>query len=258
MYRFAAAILVVASATAGVDAYEFRVRFVERVGPAFGGTDSELVNNTIDASNGGPRRIRVQFGVFDDGEGPAPAGGYLGWNVGTIAVSGGAGNSDEFRNSALGVPNGVGRLSPFNFAASANGANGVPAADPFDSLARIDNTLGHQDLVWESYPSPPQPAPIIRGLNTFVSTYEITIDPSVNAQSYTIDFAGNLLAAVEWRFVALFVIDDAPAVVTYAPLPTPPREFSATLHVLVPAPVTVPLLPLLRVLSGRRRGRSFP
>ena len=104
-------------------AYEFRVRFVERVGT----TDIELENNRIDASNREPRRVRIQFGVFDDNDGPAPAGGYLGWNVGTIQVNGVAGNSDEFRNSASGQHNGVGRLSPWNFAPAVQGANGLPA-----------------------------------------------------------------------------------------------------------------------------------
>src|SRR6185369_11508813 len=116
----------------------------ERVGT----TDTVLAGNVIDASDRLPHRIRIQFGVFDDGEGAAPAGGYIGWNVGSISVSGTPENSQERRTP--------GRLSPFNFAASVT-ANGVPlpsggTADlpgtDWQMLTQIDATLGTQSPPW--------------------------------------------------------------------------------------------------------------
>src|SRR5688572_10619301 len=115
-----AMLITIASTAATADAYEFRVRFVERVG-----TNDVVLDggDTILSPPGEEHRIRIQFGVFDDAAGPAPEGGYLGWNVGTITVNGGAGNSDEFRNSPSGQHNGVGRLNPFTFAPASGGAN---------------------------------------------------------------------------------------------------------------------------------------
>src|SRR5688572_4666973 len=131
--RTAAAPLVILAAACTANAYEIRVRFVERVGSA----DVELLEgNRITAAEGELRRVRIQFGAFDDSEGPAPYGGYVGWNGGTITVNGGAANSDESRDSALGR----GRLAPFAFAPASGGANGVPAGDPFEALTGIDNT----------------------------------------------------------------------------------------------------------------------
>lgn len=118
--------------------WEFRCRFIERVG----NINVELPGNTIDAGNGAPRNIRVQFGVFDDAESPAPAGGFVGCNIGSLAVDGSEDNSDERRNP--------GRLSPFTFAASpdANGNPPLPDGDPFTMLTEIDATLGTQSPVW--------------------------------------------------------------------------------------------------------------
>jgi|SRR5688572_3135050 len=231
-------------------AYEFRVRFVERIGSA----DHVLENNTIDAAGGAPRRVRVQFGIFDDDEGPAPAGGYLGWNVGTIDVNGDAGNSDEFRNSALGVPNGVGRLSPFNFAPSSQGANGLPAEDPFESLVGVDNTLGFQFFPWPE--GEPMPEAVVRGRNTFVNTYEITVDPAAGAADYSIDFAGNVLGVTEW----VPQVEEDPGgnfSVLFLPHATEPVAFSARL-LIVPAPASIACVPLGLLVLARRRRSRFP
>ncbi|MGE3107454.1 MAG: hypothetical protein AB7G11_00615 [Phycisphaerales bacterium] len=57
--------------SASCQAWEVRCRFIERVG----NVNVVLPGNMIDASNGAARSIRVQFGVFDDADGPAPAGG---------------------------------------------------------------------------------------------------------------------------------------------------------------------------------------
>src|SRR5262245_15256945 len=116
-------------------AWEFRSRFIERIGTV----DFPLANDTINAFDT-PHRIPIQFGVFDDADTPAPAGGFIGWNVGTISVSGAPDNSAERRTP--------GRLSPFNFSAqpSANGfppsPGGLNAGDPpgydFQQLTQVD------------------------------------------------------------------------------------------------------------------------
>ncbi len=253
MHRWTAAALLAASATSVANAYEFRVRFVERVGPV----DAELVAGNVIALDGGQEaRIRIQFGVFDDAEGAAPAGGYFGWNVGTITVNGGVSNSDEFRNSNTGEHNGVGRLAPFDDAPASGGANGVPAGDPFEALTGIDNTLGRQDRVWNF--GDPMPQPIVRGLNTWVSTFEFSVVPSPTFQSYTIDFGGNLVSALDWRTVGKPtepVDPETPGLVTYAPFADTPRAFYVTLNVLViPAPGTAAFC-MLGALAVKRRRR---
>ncbi len=248
-------ILAVAGVAASANAYEFRVRFVERTGDFQTGSDIELDGgNTITTGVGQERRIRIQFGVFDDAAGAAPAGGYVGWNVGTITVNGGAGNSDEFRNDRDGAHNQVGRLAPFNFAPASGGANGLPGTDPFEALTAIDNTLGQQGRVWLF--GQPLPLPQTRGINTWVSTYEISVVPNAGATNYTIDFGGNLVAALEWRLVGKPtepVDEGTPGLATYAPFADTPRAFSATLNVIVPAPGAAALLGLGGLVAIRRR-----
>jgi MYXO-CTERM domain-containing protein len=238
--------LIAALAPLGVaHAYEFRVRFIEQIGPS---NFEVLADNTVNALDLQTHRVRVQFGVFDDATGPAPAGGYVGWNVGSISVQGGPANSNESRTP--------GRLAPFTFAPAAGGANGVPAADPLEEITNIDNTLGTQAAIWRF--GEPMPLPIIRGLNTFISTYEITVDP-VLGPDYTIDFAGNLIAALEWRTVGDPTPPKGPKEagnVTYAPFADVPRSFSATLVVrTTPSPGAVSLLSL-GVLAALRRRRG--
>jgi hypothetical protein len=235
-------ILAVAGVAASANAFEYRVRFVERVGT----TDTVLDGNTIeyaDQASTAARRIRVQFGVFDDAAGAAPAGGFLGWNVGTVTVNGGAGNSDESRTN--------GRITPWNFAPN---GNGNPAADPFEALTGIDNTLGTQSPPWPD--GSPRPAATIRGLNTYVSTYEITINPTDGtAESYTIDFGGNVLAAIAWNIIQENPPEEGnPGTIVYAPNPTQPSPFTATLNVrIIPAPGAAALLGLGGLVALRRR-----
>ncbi|MGE3109500.1 MAG: hypothetical protein AB7G11_16165 [Phycisphaerales bacterium] len=251
-------ILAVAGAAGSAEAFEFRCRFVERVG----NTDVVLAGNTIDATNGLARRIRIQFGVFDDAAGAAPAGGFVGWNVGTLAVSGAASNSDETRTP--------GRLAPFNFGPgpNANGNPPLPGGDPFTMLTEIDNTLGTQSPIWvcdANGNAPPQPAALVRGLNTFVSTFEFTINPAdMGASSYTVTAGGNLIGATEWRTVGnptppdcgdpADPADDVPGAVTYAPFPTTPQAFNCVLNVeIIPGPGSAALLGLGGLLAARRR-----
>lgn len=113
------AVAALFASAASCPAWEFRCRFVERVG----NVDVVLPGNSLYIfPSQQPRSIRLQFGVFDDADGPAPIGGFLGWNVGRLAVSGSTGNSDDRRNP--------GRLAPFNFASgtNANGNRPCPAA----------------------------------------------------------------------------------------------------------------------------------
>ncbi|MGE3107754.1 MAG: hypothetical protein AB7G11_03375 [Phycisphaerales bacterium] len=251
-----AALLAATGMERAASAWEFRCRFVERVG----NVDTPLPGNQLSALDGGAHRIRIQFGVFDDADGPAPMGGYLGWNVGTIMVSGPAGNSNESRTP--------GRLAPFNFAPASQGANGVPAEDPFEMLTDVDNTLGTQSPLWHcdsNGEAPPPPEPGVRGRNTFVSTYEITVDPNPGALDYAVTFAGNLVAADRWLVVGTAnppdcgdpsdPADDAVGSITYAPFPLAPRAFECTLEVFAtPAPGSAVLvMGAIWASCGKRR-----
>jgi hypothetical protein len=252
---------VVAGAAASANALTFQCRWVERVGT----TDVVIGGDgaTIDAGNGNLRQIRLQFGVFDDATGAAPAGGFVGWNVGSLTVSGPSANSDERRSG----PAPGGRLSPFNFAAqpTANGNPPLPGGDPFDALTEIDATLGTQSPPWLCDAQgnvPPQPNAAVRGRNAFVSVYQISIDPAAGFTGYSITVGGNLIAATEWRTVGtpqppecgdpLDPSDDIPGQVTYAPFPTDPLAIHCTLFV-APAPGAAALLGLGGLLAIRRR-----
>lgn len=250
-------ILAVAGAASSADAFEFRCRFVERIG----NMDVPLVDNRIEVVPGVTRNIRIQFGVFDNAAGAAPAGGYVGWNVGTLAVSGAASNSDERRNN--------GRISPFNFGpgANANGNPPLPGGDPFTMLSEIDNTLGTQSPVWVCGPGgviPPQPAAAVRGLNTYVSTFAFSVTAnSATSENYTVTAGGNLIAAAMWNTVGNPSApdcgdpddpsDDVPGAVTYAPVPLTPQAFTCVLNVIVPGPGSAALLGLGGLLAARRR-----
>jgi hypothetical protein len=255
MVRELALAIVAASAISEAHAFEFRCRFVERVGSV----DIEIPGQTVNGTSGTAHRIRLQFGVFDDASGPAPAGGFVGWNVGTLQVSGSADNSDESRTP--------GRLAPFTFTSQ---GNGQPAFDPFTMLTAIDATLGTQAQVWvcdAAGNAPPQPPPITRGINTFVSVFEFTSDPRGlfgGGTGYTITAAGNLIGATEWLSVGTPSApdcgdpsdpsDDVQGSVIYAPRPTAPTPFSCTLTVFMPTPGTMSAMLLgLAVMTPRRR-----
>lgn len=238
--------MVVAGLSGAASAYEFRTRFVERVG----NTDIVLDSNFLDISDGGPHRVRFQVGVFDDMNGVAPAGGLLGWNVGTITVSeGGRDYANETRTP--------GRVAPWNFAQGPN-ANGNPpiagGGDPFNALTEIDATQGTQSPPW---PSGERPPAVVRGFNTYVSLYEITIERVQRFGEYRIDFGGNLIAASEWIVVNENPPDPekgTPGTVVYAPFPTDPTAFTNFLRVSdIPTPGAATLLGLGGLVALRRR-----
>jgi hypothetical protein len=252
---------VVAGAAVSANAFEYRCRWVERVGATdivIGGNGAEL-----DVGDGAPRRIRLQIGVFDDAGGAAPGGGFVGWNVGSMQISGPAANSADRRTN--------GRLSPWNFATGPN-SNGNPppaggsnagdaAGTDFSGWTEIDATLGTQSPFWqgcdaEGNPVPPPPA-AVRGRNTFASLFEITTDPNDGGfENYSISASGNLISATEWRIVGNPLPPDCesgtPGQITYAPFPTDPVAFSCVLN-LVPAPGAAALLGLGGLLAARRR-----
>jgi len=261
MYRYPAlhsvAVVAMLACTASCHAWQFRCRFVERVG----NMDVVLPGNSLYIYPfEPPHNMRLQFGVFDDADGPAPAGGFLGWNVGTLAVSGTVNNSDDRRNP--------GRLAPFNFASgtNANGNPPLPAGDPFTMLTEIDNTLGTQSLIWTCVPDGsggsmpgPMPQPIIRGLNTFVSVYAFSIQLNTFSTGYTITAGGNLYAARDWRTIGTPTPPECPdsGSVTYLPFPEMPRTFSCVLAVNTPPPASAAIVFLGAAggaMSRRRRG----
>lgn len=261
MLRPTIAAALVLSLHGAASAWEYRVRFVERIGAV----DTPLIGDTIDASSTEPRRIRVQFGVFDDDAGPAPAGGFIGWNVGSIVVSGSADNSAERRTR--------GRIPPFNFSRGLN-ADGVPWLPPggdidFQMLTDIDATVGTQAPFWPCDPAgtpAPMPPAAVHALNDFASLFEITIDPRAGGESYTVTISGNLIAATEWRVVGSPIPpdcgdpsdpnDNTPGLVVYAPAPTPPESVDRALSVVVPAPGGVLLGACGLVAFVRRRTAS--
>lgn len=237
-------------------AYEIRTQWVSRIGA--GVPVTVVPGNTFDATAlaaGTVVRFRLQFGVFDDGAGPAPAGGYLGWNVGTLTATGGSPNTRT-----------PGRLTPFNFAPAPPG-NGMPAADPWMALTGVDNTLGTQPLPWNSQQGnpdvPPPPPAVVRGLNSFISTFEISTTIGGGA-NYTIIAGGNALGCLMWNIVQqtppapgedeiLGTPDDVAGSILYAPLADAARSFSNTLSILVPAPGALALLGLGGLVATRRR-----
>lgn len=241
-------VALVLGGVVGAEAFEYRARWVERIGnidSVIGGDFAQ-----IDGTNGAPVRVRLQIGVFDDAFGEAPAGGLLGWNVGTLAS-----DTPFITNNRT-----PGRLAPFTFS-SLPSANGTPAADPFVSLVDIDATLGTQSPFWgfdgENNPLP-QPAPTVRGRNSFVSVYEFTTFPRPLNVDYIIRASGNLLAASEWLPIGTPTPPDpesmTPGSVTYAPNATVPTSFSVSLIVTVtPSPGAGALLAIGGMLAARRR-----
>lgn len=240
------------------NAFEFRCRFVERVG----NTDTVLSDNRIETLPGVSRNIRLQIGVFDDAAGPAPLGGFVGWNVGTL--------TSFAPNNAWDLRRNNGRLSPFNFSQhpNANGNPPLPGGDPFMNLTEIDATLGTQSPVWVCNAqgnAPPPPAATVRGRNTFVSVFAFRIDPEQAPGAFRIVAGGNLIAAESWQVVGnpvapdcgdpLDPSDDIAGTVTYAPVPTAPRGFSCELVVLnnEPTPGAGMTIILGAAMASRRR-----
>lgn len=237
----------VAVCSSAASAWHFETRLVERIG----NVDMPLADHvTFDA--GTTHRIRIQFGTFDDGDGIAPDGGFVAWNVGSLSTTGGGTWSRT-----------PGRLAPFNFPQQ-GGANGSPVGDPFTSLTGIDNAMGAQTLPWEcdgsGQPLPP-PSPIVRGRNTFVSTYEISVLTPDFASTMDVTWGGQRIAVREWHFEPLLSqqpdCDTGTAgSATFLPLVTQPLlpPFTQSLRIqVVPTPAGSALLALGCGFMSRRR-----
>jgi hypothetical protein len=218
--------LVAACTASAAEAYEYRTRFVRWNGAAW----EPLCNNTLYGAPGTSHRIRIEIGVFDDSEGTAPDGGFVGWNIGTLVATGGTNSRTP------------GCLPQFVIFPRC-GCRPLPACpDPFTNLDTLDMTLGTQSPMWTCTAggSPrPQPGPIIRGRNEYMQMFEFTT--LVGASSYTVTAAGNLIAALEWRPVGTPMPpdcgapgdpnDDEPGLITLAPFATTPEPFTSVLTV---------------------------
>ncbi len=268
MYRPSLSLCAVTAASfalsASCHAWHFQARFVQRIG-----NSDVLINNGLSIPQNEPTRIRLQFGVFDDASSPAPAGGFLGWNVGFLSITG---IQQPTRAGAHRTP---GRLAPFTFSnqPNANGNPPLPGGNPFGSLTSIDNTIGIQSPAWtgcDEFGNPsPQPQPISRGINSFVSLYEVTLTPLDYYLVFNLNFQGNFIAATSWGTVGTpnppdcgdpdDPSDDLPGNVTYAPFALPGQQFSGSFTFVsngVPAPtsvITFSLLSLARLARSRRR-----
>lgn len=228
-------------------AWEYRTRIVERVG------NSDIVlGDSVDFAPGSTHRLRFQSGVFDDANGPAPAGGYNGYTQGTIQTFGGG----TWTRSP-------GRLAPFVFfqAPNANGNPPLPAGDPFTSLTEIDAAIAIQGFAWtcDAQGNPnPMPQPVIRGRNDFVSTYEITLTMDASPPGeLRVVFGGQFTAADTWVIQGNPVPPDCDSgengsVVYFCPLNSDRPTLSRELRI-IPAPASALSLLLLAPLARRRR-----
>jgi hypothetical protein len=186
--------------------------------------------------------------VFDDAQGPAPVGGFLAWNQGTLTTTSGINTRTP------------GRLLPFTLAPP-NG-NGLPLSDPFIELAGIDAARGEQLVPWLCAPDgqvPPMPPPDVLGLNAFVSVFEFTT--VVNGPNQVVA-AGHLLVGAQWFLGSSQPpdcgdpsdpSDDMPGFVMYLPNAVfPGAQFSCNLNV-VPAPGMAMLVGAGALAISRRR-----
>ncbi|MGE3109221.1 MAG: hypothetical protein AB7G11_15940 [Phycisphaerales bacterium] len=250
----ALALLVSGVAAEHSCAWHFDYRFVERVGSV----DTALTPGVpYNATPGVPTRLRIQFAVFDDAGGSAPAGGFVGWTLGTISDSLGAHNSRT-----------PGRLAPFDVNPNPL-RNGSPAGDPFQSITGVEPFIDFQQPIWvnDANGNPlPTPLPTIYGLNAFVSVFELTTTPG--NQNYTITAGGSLYAASGWSTVGTPVppsnnntpldpSDDTPGTIVYAPMTLAPQTFvlpPLVLEIHVPAPASAgPIACVCAVMLRRRR-----
>jgi len=245
-------------------AYNIQARWVSRIGiglpsdpvPAAGFDATGLAAGTA-------IRFRLQFGCFDDAAGPAPAGGFLGWNIGTLTATGGTNTRTGTGSAPPADPRG--RLSPFTFAPDPP-AEGIPQLDPWMALTSIDATLGTQPLPWNTIQGnpnlPPPPAAVVRGNNTFISVWELTT--VIGSDNYSITVGGNVLGATAWNVVQsnppqagddeIFgTPDDVAGSILYAPFADAARPMTNVLNILVPAPGAFALLGLGGLVAFRRR-----
>lgn len=218
MNRSKLAALSLLAATTSCNAWEIRTRWVERVGT----TDTVLIGDEIIDKGWGTRRVRLQMGVFDDAQGPAPVGGLYGWTSGEVTT---------LDWLARRTP---GRLGVFVMPA---GANGFPATDPFFEITQVEGTVGNQTIAWNCNGAIPLPMPpaVVRGRNTFVSVWEVTLSPGRCGNSARdLVISGSIVAAAGWTVqgtpVPPVCADPTiPGSVVYEPTLLAPVAFTARL-----------------------------
>lgn len=203
-------------------------------------------------------RLRLSFQVTDGSPSDA-AGGFIGWNFGTLLASG------DCCESLARTP---GRRAPFNFIPT---GNGVPVADPVPcdtTITGIDATLGFQNLAWGCAPDGaplPMPVPVVRGLGSFVSVYDVTLNLRPGLGSASVTAGGNSVVSSQWFTVGAAVppdcgdpadpLDDIPGSVIYAPTTAAPVPFVCVAQVnCIPAAPSACLF-ALGMLTIRRRQR---
>jgi hypothetical protein len=247
MLTLAAPAALVASSPAF--AWEYRTRFVERIG-----TSDVILGDIVEFAPGSTHRLRFQAGVFDNDDGAAPAGGFNGYTIGTIQTFGGG--------TWTRTP---GRLAPFVFfpGPNANGNPPLPAGDPFTALSEIDAAIAIQSFPWtcDAQGNPnPMPLPVIRGRNEFISTYEITVVMDTRPTGeLRVVFGGQFTAADDWRIQGNPVPPDCDAgepgsVFYFCPLNGSRPLLTEELRI-IPAPGSACLALLVAPLTRRRRPR---
>jgi hypothetical protein len=254
-----ASLLTVAGLTETTSAFILDCQWWHHVGP--GPVDFAPVPATgLVVTTPGSVRLRLRLGLFDDSPIPDPgfpgsvAGGIVGWNFGSLMASGEC--IEQFSRTP-------GRLAPYNFLPSQED----PLVGPVlrdELLSGIDASMGTQSPFWgcDANGVPlPQPQPIIRGLDGYVSLYEITLQVSgVGPASVTA--LGMGVAASTWFEIGEPIPPDCsdpanpiPGSVTYAPLVVrPSTPISCTAEIIcIPTPTGAGLLVLSFVFSRRRR-----
>lgn len=230
-------------------AWEVRVRFAERIG----NQDFVVQDNRIGGYVPGmSRRIRLQIGVFDTATGPAPAGGIYG--VLDTDVTG----------RLMYASRTPGPLGVF---ANASSYNGDPATDPFYSLTNLDVVVGTQTLAWNCATGGggalPLPTAVVRGVNTYISVWEITVTTELCAiASASMTFTGTGIAATGWTPAGVPIPpvcgpEPAPGSVTYSPNLTPPVTFTAVLHFLNGDPGEGPFPPYYNCAADWNRNMAL-
>lgn len=227
------AMLAAAAVCCSTEAHEFRTRIVRMVG-----TNEVVLPQAADGCwrltnipPGTEIRLRLQLGLFDDANSPAPEGGVVGWSLGSIAAPCGTTSRTP------------GRLTPFRppIGGGPPPDNGQPLSDPFTSLTGINAVFGLQTRPWGcSFIGPlRRPDPIVYGVNQFVSVYEITHQVG-DSRCCTIHFAGHKRAASAWLVLGTPTSpdcgevgpqDDVPGSVTYAAVEIPSLPFSECVRI---------------------------
>jgi len=213
------------------EAWEVRTRLVQRVGTV----DMVIQDGNLYETSGNPLRIRLQIGVFDDAAGPAPAGGVFG----VVDMS--------HSSIAVTTRRTPGRLPAF---ATPAGANGEPATDPYRSLTNVDAEVGPQTIAWACAGAEPGPQPpaVIRGRNTFVSVWEMTIDHDWRCLYQAgVTLSGSIVVADAWSVAGTPVQplcgkSPTPGSVTYVADVLPAVPFTTQVrYIFGPPPFPTPI-----------------